>query len=269
MTHKGHRQRMRERFFREGAENFQTHELLEMLLYYAIPQVDTNPRAHELLEHFGGIKEIFGASVDDLTQVNGIGENTATLIALLPELYRRFERDLRKPVPRYNTMSKIAFYLKPYFTAHATERLYMLIFNNKLNLLDCVLVSEGSVNCTDVLLRQMEERILKKKGASVVIAHNHPNGLPTPSEQDLELTDILHRHLSSLNIYLLEHLIFTEISFFPIMKTHFGVFKPSPVEGVLSGVFYEKFYDIDEKTFQFQPIFDKDFVSQEYQEEEE
>ena len=255
MIHKGHRKRMRERFYKYGAETFQTHELLEMLLYYGIPQGDTNPCAHELIEHFGGIKGVFEASVDDLMQVNGIGDSTATLIALIPELLRRYEEDIRKPVPRYTTMSKIAFFLKPYFTARSTERLYMLIFNNKLNLLDCIMISEGSVNCTDVLLRQMEEKILMKKGSSVVVAHNHPNGLPTPSQQDLELTNLIYTHFSSLNIYLLEHLIFTDTSFFPIMKTHFGPFKPSPIDGVSSSTFFEKFYDIDTESFRFDCAF--------------
>ena len=94
-----------------------------------------------------------------------------------------------------------------------------------------------------------------KKGSSVVVAHNHPNGLPTPSQQDLELTNLIYTHFSSLNIYLLEHLIFTDTSFFPIMKTHFGPFKPSPIDGVSSSTFFEKFYDIDTESFRFDCAF--------------
>ena len=258
MLHKNHRQRMRDRFMSEGPDHFAIHELLEILLYYCKPQVDTNPCAHELIERFGGIKGIFEASADELAAVKGVGEQTAVLLHLIPELLRRYEREVREPITVYDTMSKMAYYLHSYFVGRSTERLYMMVFNNRMNMIDFVKISEGTVNGTDIFLRVMEERILRKKGASVLIAHNHPNGLPIPSGNDLEITETLYRHLATLGITVLEHLIFTDDRFFPIMKAHFGTCRQSPVQGMLSTTFYGTFYDIDTDNFVFPKILDKD-----------
>lgn len=257
MLHKNHRQRMRDRFINEGPDHFAIHELLEILLYYSKPQVDTNPCAHELMERFGGIKGIFEASVEELMDVDGVGEQSAVLLHLIPELLRRYEREVRVPVIAYDTLSKMAHYLHSYFVGRSTERLYMMVFNNRMNLIDFVKVSEGTVNGTDIFLREMEERILRKKGASILIAHNHPNGLPVPSGNDLEVTETLYRHLDSLGIIVLEHLIFTDDRFFPIMKTHFGTCRQSPVQGMLSTTFYGNFYDFDTDVYVFPKILDK------------
>ncbi len=255
--HTNHRSRMRERFIHEGSDHYATHELLEMILYYGKPQGDTNPCAHELVERFGGIKGILEASVEELQEVKGVGEHTAILFNLITELLRRYEREIRLPIPTYDTLSKMATYMHSYFVGRSTERLYMMVFNNRMNLIDFTMISKGSANSTDICLRRIEQCIFRKNGTSVILAHNHPNGLPLPSNEDLEITESVYRHLASINITLIEHLIFTDDRFFPIMKTHFGSIRQSPAFGKISADFYGDFYDVDDTEFAFPKLLDK------------
>lgn len=256
--HTHHRQRMKARILSEGTESLATHELLEMLLYYGKPQGNTNPTAHELVERFGGIRNAMEASVEELVKVNGIGEHTAILFQLLREALRRYAMESVEPVTCYNEISRIALYIHNYFVGLKNERLYMMLFNNRMNLLDCVLVSEGSVNCSDVSLRFMSEKILQKNAANVVLAHNHPDGLALPSPEDLRLTDTVNAHFSALGVNLIEHIIVAGYSFDYIMRQHCGVYRVSPLSGRIECTYYDQFYDVDPKTFRFPPLFDEE-----------
>ena len=255
--HEHHRQRMKARVIADGAESLALHELLEMLLYYGKPQGDTNPTAHELVERFGGMKGILEASIDDLVNVKGIGEHTAILFRLLNEALRRYARETITPAPCYHEISKIACYIHNYFVGLKKERLYMMLFNNRMNMIDCVMVSEGSVNRADVSLRFISEKIIQKNAANVVLAHNHPDGLPIPSREDIELTDVIRNHLQSLGVNLIEHLIVSGYTFDYIMRQHCGMYRVSPISGLIECSYYEAFYDVDPKTFHFDPYFDE------------
>ena len=92
-VHEGHRQRIRERFLKEGLENFHDHNILELLLFHSIPVKDTNEEAHALINRFGSLSEVFDADYEELCKVKGIGERSALLIKLMPELFREYEKD--------------------------------------------------------------------------------------------------------------------------------------------------------------------------------
>ena len=257
-SHTHHRQRMKERIKSEGTEGLATHELLEMLLFYGKPQGNTNPTAHDLVERFGGIRGALEASIEDLMTVNGIGEHTAILFQLLREALRRYAKESVQKVTEYNEISKIAFFIRNYFVGLKNERLYMMLFNNRMNLIDCVLVSEGSVNCADVSLRFMSEKILQKNAANVVLAHNHPDGMPIPSPEDLRLTDAVNAHFTALGVNLIEHILIAGYSFDCIMRQHCGIYRVSPLSGRIESAYYNKFYDVDPKEFRFPPLFDEE-----------
>ena len=93
-VHEGHRDRLRQRFLQEGLENFQDHNVLELLLFYSIPRKDTNEEAHNLINRFGSLSGVFDASFEELCEVKGIGENSAALIKIMPELFKKYEVDI-------------------------------------------------------------------------------------------------------------------------------------------------------------------------------
>ena len=142
-VHAGHRQRLRERFLRGGPDDLAAHELLELLLGYAMPRVDVNPLAHRLIERFGSLSGVTEASVEELMSVSGVGEYTACLIRLLPAVVRRCAID-RVESPRvYDTVGKLVEFLRPRFTGLTTERVYLILLDNGMHMIDCRVISEG------------------------------------------------------------------------------------------------------------------------------
>ena len=255
--HDHHRQRMKEKFKLLGGESLHKHELLEMLLFFSKPQGDTNPCAHELLEHFGSVKGIFSASFDDLKQVNGVGDHTATLIKLIPELYRVYEQELSQDVRYFRTLSSVVRFLHPYFAFCQEERVFMLMLNNRMEMIDCILISKGTVNSCEILLRLISEKVHAKKAVYVVLAHNHPNGLALPSENDINITNTVVHHLSQINVVVLEHLVFSDNGFYPIIKKDIVPYYSFMNSNRSQSRALDMFYDIDSDLFQFEHLFDK------------
>ncbi len=257
--HLQHRQRMKTKFLSGGAAYMAPHELLEMLLYFSKPQGDTNPCAHELIERFGGIRGVLNAAPDELMKVDGVGEHTATLIKLLPELLRVYEREMHA-APRYcNSLSKIVEFLHPNFVSATHERLYLLLLNNRMELIDSVLVAEGTVNKCDVLLRMISDRVHAKNASYVIMAHNHPDGIASPSREDLSVTNTVFHHLNAIDVTLLEHIVFTETHFYPILKNALGsIYYEYDVANQAKQRLAENFYDINEDTYEFRKFFDID-----------
>ena len=253
--HKDHRQRMREKAKHAELSALADHELLELLLFYSIPRVDTNPTAHALLQEFRGIRGVLNATPEELCRVDGVGENSALLIRLAVELLRRYEASYFKPTKIYDRVSKIAQYLHPKFLGLNEEYVYIMLFNNSMSLIDCVLLSKGDVNCSQASFRKITELSLNLKASSVLIAHNHPDGLAVPSQEDLQFTDQLNVHLGTLGITLVEHFVFAGMNYLPIMRQHCGIFRCSPISKRLECGFYENFYDIGEEEGTFEPFF--------------
>lgn len=254
--HDHHRQRMKEKFQLLGGDALHKHELLEMLLFFSKPQGDTNPCAHELIERFGSLKGIFEASFDDLKQVNGVGDHTATLIKLIPELYKAYEQELCQDIKSYRKLSSIVQFLHPYFSFCQDERVFLLMLNNRMELIDCVLISKGTVNSCEIMLRLISEKIHAKKAVYVILAHNHPNGLALPSENDVEITSTVFHHLYEINVILLEHLIFDDNRFYPIVKKDLNQYYSFLNASRAKIRALNDFYDIDSDFFRFPHLFD-------------
>lgn len=253
--HQHHRERMRERCIQNGFDNFATHELLEMLLYYSIPRIDTNGVAHGLLERFGSLRNICEASADELMMVDGIGRQSAILLRLIPELMKRYAMEEIAPRTVYDSVGKLADYFVRAFIGLDHECLYMMLLNNRMNMIDCVLVSEGSVNSSTVPIRLMTQKALFKKASSVVLAHNHPAGLALPSGRDIEVTETLIGAFDAIGVTLLEHLIIADGRFYPILQQHYGALRKHPATRQLDSGFYNGFYDVSYESWQAPPLF--------------
>lgn len=251
--HEDHRKRMRERFLQSGFDGFSNHEILEFLLYYSIPRGDTNELAHRMMERFGSIRNILEASPDELTEMDGIGEHSAILFKLTCEALRRYAGDMLVVPPSFHTLSAVSEYLCRKFVGLGTEHVYMMLLSNRLSLIDCCKIAEGTVNNSLLPIRKITEKTLFRKASVVVLAHNHPNGYAMPSESDINVTRQVIEILNPMGVTLLEHLIVADDRVFPILHNGLPENKINISKEVLHSnpSILKKFYDIDPKTWRF------------------
>ena len=206
-VHDGHRERLRARFAEHGLDSFNELNALELLLCYAIPRRDTNEIAHRLLNAFGSLSGVFQASMQELTSVPGIGENAATLILMVPQIVKKAHVSKAKETKIIRNSTNAGNYLLPYFLDEPDEIVMMLCLDNKRAVICCREMGRGVVNCVDANIRRMVETALKVKATTVIVAHNHPNGVALPSREDDNFTRTLYRSLGLLGITLEDHII--------------------------------------------------------------
>ncbi len=223
--HAGHRERMRERVLRAGTESLADHELLEMLLYYVHSRRDTNETAHELIEECGSLHAVLDSPEEKLCRVPQVQGQTALYLKLLGELSRRYtlsKMQVAKKDPMqtvYDSPDKIAALMYPRFLGVQCERMYALLFDAGMHLADVFCVGEGSLNSVSVTVRAIAQRAYQRNAAAVVLAHNHPGGVATPSTEDVRLTRDVGAALSMVGVPLIEHFVFTEHAYFPILAS--------------------------------------------------
>ena len=205
--HTGHRKRAKGEFLARGLEGMPDHKVLELLLFYAIPQGDVNPLAHRLLDRFGSLSAVFNATHEQLTAVPGVGENTAILIKLTTALGSRYLQDRVNLNGVFRDGFQFKELLLPYFFGARSEMAYLVCLNSKNKLIGCYKLSEGTTYATSVAARNILERALSCNAASVVLAHNHLCGLASPSREDIAATRHLFKTLREVGIYLQDHYV--------------------------------------------------------------
>jgi DNA repair protein RadC len=206
--HRGHRERMRDRFIKEGLDNFEPHLILELMLYYAIPQKDTNILAHRLLESFNGsFMRVLDAPLEELIKVDGIGMNTAVLIKMFPEVCRRYLLETSETGKIVKSSEDAAKHMIPMFFGKNFECVALMCLDAKGKVLFCDCVFEGSVNAAAVSVRRVVEICVRYTTTDVIVSHNHPGGVAIPSEQDVMVTRRIAEALRTVGVRLLDHLI--------------------------------------------------------------
>lgn len=204
--HKGHRARMKKRFAENGGDDFADHEILEMLLYYAIPQRDTNEIAHILMKDFGSIKGVIDASPAALRDVPHIGENAQTLFKLIPEVAKRyFAEDTTREV--FDNSDKIGRLFVNKYIGATEESVYLLLLDNSLRLIECKRMFEGSVSSAMFDVRRLTNRALAKNASNVAVAHNHPYGKAIPSNSDYNATQAIASSFELVGVNFIGHFI--------------------------------------------------------------
>lgn len=206
--YEGHRERLKERFLKDGLDSFEQHNILELALFYAIPRKDTNEIAHRLIDAFGSVSGVFDAPFEQLIKIDGIGENSACFIKLIPELARCYYNDLgKKEVTVLNSTDASGAFFVPKFIGRTDEYIFMAALDGKCRLLCCEPVGKGVVNEVNVSIRKIVEVAMKYNAVSVIIAHNHPNGVALPSSDDIDTTWRIVDALTIVNVKLLDHII--------------------------------------------------------------
>ena len=217
--HDGHRQRLKNKFLENGFQGFEPHNILELLLFYSIPRKDTNEIAHDLLNQFGSLKNVFNAELEDLIQVKGITENSATLIRMIPKIAQEYMNDSLKDGVVFDTANKIGRFFVNKFLGERNEIVYAMLLNNKYELLSVVKLHEGSVNSAMVSARKILESVVKTNAAMLVLAHNHPEGNVCPSMDDINTTADLMAAFKAFEIDLIEHFVISGNEFCPIIHS--------------------------------------------------
>ena len=205
--HDGHRNRLKERFLKEGLDGFSEIQVLELVLFYCIPRKDTNPIAHALLEHFGGFSQVLEAPVEELKRIPGMGESSAAFLRLITETGRYYMVHRSTQASVLPTLEQCAEYMVPFFFGRILETVFLLCLDAKCKVLCCKEVGEGSVNSAGISVRRIVETALGANASSVVLAHNHPSGVALPSGEDIQTTRRIAMALSAVEITLVDHIV--------------------------------------------------------------
>lgn len=216
--HENHRARMQQRVLTYGLESLADHELLEYLLFFVIPRRDTNPLAHRLIDHFGGLHQVLDASYDQLLEVEGVGPATARLLVCFLPVNRCYLRS-RAQRTGLETLEKQAEYLLPLFHGQSQEILYELLLDDRFRLLRAVRLAEGVSNSVHLDTKKAVAEALRSGATTVVLAHNHPGGYEVPSAEDAVITGRLMQQLDVVGIALLDHIIVAQDRYLSMRAT--------------------------------------------------
>ena len=217
--HKDHRQRVRERYLKEGLDGFSEVQVLELLLFYVIPRQDTNPIAHRLIDRFGSQHQVLEAPVEELEKVEGIGPNAALLLSLITAVARVYAVNRTEKQKILRTIEDCGEYLKSFFIGRRSEMVYLLCLDAKCKVLGCREIGEGSVNSANVPIRRIVETALGLNATSVVLAHNHPSGIALPSGEDVLTTHRVAAALSTVDIVLVDHIVVADDDYVSMVQS--------------------------------------------------
>ena len=208
MEHEGHRERLRRRYEAEGLDAFETHNVLELLLFYAIPRKDTNKIAHRLEATFGSLSAVLEAPEEELRKIEGIGPQAASFLHFIPQICRKYMEDVSRPQGEcIHSSEEAGEYLSARFIGVQEEIVVLLLISATGKIRFCDTVARGGFNSADVDLRKLLSLGMKFKSSSAILAHNHPSGVALPSQDDLQTTRVIAKALASVGVHLIDHII--------------------------------------------------------------
>ncbi len=203
----GHRQRLRQRFAKHGFEGFHDYEVMELLLTYAIPRVDVKPIAKRLLKTFITLAGVFDATVGELKQTEGVGENGAVFLTLIRQVEVRY---LASDLPGKNVFDrseKVKAHLRFLVQGRGMECFGAIFTDQQHCLIAAHILFEGTVDRTAVYPRNLMKRALELDAKGLILFHNHPGGTPRASQEDIDLTTRMAEAGSPLDIKTLDHFL--------------------------------------------------------------
>lgn len=203
----GHRERLRERFMLAGQEALLDYELLELVLFRALPRQDTKPLAKQLIEKFGSFAEVLGAKPERLKEIKGVGDAVVVEVKLIEAASLRLIRGSVMNRPVLQSWAQLIDYCHASM-AYSVKEAFRVLFLDKKNLLIADEVQqEGTVDHTPVYPREVIKRALELSACAIVLVHNHPSGDPTPSRADIEMTRRIVEAADKLGIKVHDHVI--------------------------------------------------------------
>lgn len=204
---KGHRARLRARFLADDSGATPDYELLELLLFYALPRVDTKPLAKALMARYGSLAAILAAPANDLRKIAGIGDNAAALLKAVREAGIRLARADVRDRPVLDSGERVVEYCRAALGHSATEGFRVLFLDTRNALIADEAQGDGTVNRLSVFPREVVKRALDLGASAIILAHNHPSGDPTPSDADIATTRAIVDAATPLGIAVHDHII--------------------------------------------------------------
>ena len=221
----GHRERIKEKFLKNGIDGFAEYEILELLLTYCIPRKDTKPIAKELLNKFKSLDNVFKASFDKLSAIDGLGKNTIAFLKLmgdLPSIIYKDELKNKKLVDKetLKILNKdiLLKYLRNKIGYEEIEKFYVLYLSSSNEVIKFEENSVGTLDRSSVYPREIYKKVINLNAKSLILVHNHPSDNITPSKSDIELTNEIAKGLKNFGALLIEHIIITKNSYFSFLE---------------------------------------------------
>ena len=222
--HKEHRERVRKRFETLGLEDFDEHQVLEMMLFYAIPRKDTNEIAHRLIDRFGSFAQVMDTSLEELERVEGMGHSSALMLKFFRSCYRYYQMSKASSGKDMKSVEACAAYLMAKLEGKRNEEVYLLCLDAKRSLISCLKLAEGDICSANISPRKVLNAALSQNAMAVVLAHNHPGGFAIPSQEDVQVTLQLGKLLHGAGIYMLDHIVVTDDDYVSMFQS--GLFNP-------------------------------------------
>jgi DNA repair protein RadC len=203
----GHRQRLRDRLKQGGPEALPDYELLELLLFRAIPRRDTKELAKRLIARFGSFAEVINAPEGRLTEVKGVGERVVAELKLVRAASLRLMRGEILKRPALSSWRQVLDYCRAAMAFESREQFRILFLDKKNQLIADELQQQGTVDHTPVYVREVVKRALELSATAIVLVHNHPSGDPSPSRADVEITRQIIDAGKPLGVIVHDHII--------------------------------------------------------------
>ena len=221
----GHRERIKEKFLKNGIDGFAEYEILELLLTYCIPRKDTKPIAKELLNKFKSLDNVFKADFDKLSAIDGLGKNSIAFLKLIGDLPSIIYKDelknkklVNKETLKISNKDILLNYLRNKIGYEEKEKFYVIYLSSSNEVIEFEENSVGTLDRSSVYPREIYKKIINLNAKSVILAHNHPSDNITPSKSDIELTNEIVKGLKNFGALLIEHIIITKNSYFSFLE---------------------------------------------------
>ena len=221
----GHRERIKEKFLKNGIDGFAEYEILELLLTYCIPRKDTKPIAKDLLNKFKTLDNVFKADFDKLSVIDGLGNNSIAFLKLIGDLPSIIYKDelknkklIDKETLKISNKDILLKYLRNKIGYEEIEKFYVIYLSSSNEVIEFEENSTGTLDRSSVYPREIYKRVINLNAKSIILAHNHPSDNITPSKSDIELTNEIAKGLKNFGALLIEHIIITKNSYFSFLE---------------------------------------------------
>lgn len=211
---KDHRSRLRKRFNKQGIEGLQDYEIIELFLTFVIPQKDVKKEAKEVIKKFGSVKGFFEADESELLKINYFKDKALTLRRFIREVSELYHFEALINIPVSESREALISFCKSKLGFVKEEQFWVISLDSKYALIKADLISKGLTNKTTVYPKHIVETALKNKASYIILLHNHTNGNPKPSEEDITITKSIEIPAKLINITTYDHIIVSEDQYF-------------------------------------------------------